>query len=118
MRTVRRLRLRFLLLRPSFPNPNGFHIAKLSTSILVALSKPSHPHQKHNHVSYVSICYVHIDYAFGGGGENRTPVQNTFLVASYNHNLNYILYSLTKQIYFYILIVTYENHQSSYLVSQ
>ena len=24
-------------------------------------------------------------YAFGGGGEIRTPVQNTFLVASNNH---------------------------------
>ena len=45
------------------------------------------PHQKHNHVSYVSICYVHIDYAFGGGGENRTPVQNTFLFASYSNTV-------------------------------
>ena len=26
MRTVSRLRLRFLLLRPGYPNPNGFHI--------------------------------------------------------------------------------------------
>ena len=26
MRTVRRLRLRYLLLRPGYPNPNGFHI--------------------------------------------------------------------------------------------
>jgi len=81
MRTVSRLRLLLF----SF---NVFS-DKLSTSVLVALSKPSHPHQKHNHVSYVSICYVHIDYAFGGGGENRTPVQNTFLVASHNHSLTH-----------------------------
>jgi len=86
MRTVRRLRLRFLLLRPSFPNPNGFHIAKLSTSVLVALSKPSHPHQKY--IATVSMFATDNSvrqYTFGGGGENRTPVQNTFLVASYNH---------------------------------
>jgi len=55
MRTVRRLRLRFLLLRlrgtdmmlPShyctFLNPIGFHIPVLSTLLLIALSKPSHP---------------------------------------------------------------------------
>ena len=29
MRTVRRLRLRFLLLRPGYPNPNGFYIPEL-----------------------------------------------------------------------------------------
>ena len=38
-----------------------------------------HPHQKYNHVSCVSICYGHIDYTFGGGGESRTPVQNALL---------------------------------------
>jgi hypothetical protein len=34
----------------------------------------------------------------GGGGGSRTRVQNTFLVASYNHNLlynnSYLLYNL------------------------
>ena len=46
-RTVRRLHLRFLLLRPGNPNPNGFYITVLSTSILFALSKPWQAHQKH-----------------------------------------------------------------------
>ena len=46
MRTVRRLRLRFLLLRPGNPNPNGFHITVLSTLLLFALSKPWQAHYK------------------------------------------------------------------------
>ena len=45
MRTVRRLRLRFLLLRPGYPNPNGFHITVLSTLLLFALSKLCQAHQ-------------------------------------------------------------------------
>jgi len=44
MRTVSRLRLLFLLLRPGYPNPNGFHIPELSTCLLVALSKPWQAH--------------------------------------------------------------------------
>jgi len=47
MRTFRRLHLLGLLLRPGSPNPNGFRIAVLSTLLLFALSKPSHPHQKY-----------------------------------------------------------------------
>ena len=43
MRTVSRLRLLFLLLRPSSPNPNGFCFAELSTNLLVALSKLCRP---------------------------------------------------------------------------
>ena len=56
MRTVRRLRLRFLLLRPSrasfytmgiattlCPQSYGFHIPELSTHLLVALSKLCRP---------------------------------------------------------------------------
>jgi len=33
MRTVRRLLLRYLLLRPGYPNPNGFHITVLPSSL-------------------------------------------------------------------------------------
>jgi len=36
-----------LLLRPGYPNPNGFHITVLSTSILFALSKPVIPNAEH-----------------------------------------------------------------------
>ena len=43
MRTVSRLRLLFLLLRPGCPNPNGFYIAGLSISVLVTLSKLCRP---------------------------------------------------------------------------
>ena len=46
MRTVRRLRLRFLLLRPGYPNPNGFCFAELSTNLLVALSNLGQALQK------------------------------------------------------------------------
>ena len=38
MRKLHRLHLKVLLLRPSYPNPNGFHITVLSTSILFAQS--------------------------------------------------------------------------------
>ena len=78
MRTVRRLRLRFLLLRPSFPNPMGFTFPCCRLRYL-ALSKPSHPHQKY--IATVSMFATDNSvrqYTFGGGGENRTPVQNTF----------------------------------------
>jgi len=43
MRTVRRLRLRFFASSTEFPQSYGFHITVLSTNLLVALSKPSHP---------------------------------------------------------------------------
>ena len=39
MRTVSRLRLLFLLLRPGTPNPNGFHITELPS----LLSNPIDP---------------------------------------------------------------------------
>jgi hypothetical protein len=79
MRTVRRLRLRCF----------SFYVFsdKLSTSVLVTLSKPSHPHQKY--IAIVSMFATDNSvrqYISGGGGENRTPVQNTFLVASHNHS--------------------------------
>ena len=45
MQIFHRLHLLRLLLRPRCRNPNGFHIAELSTPLLLALSKPGHPHQ-------------------------------------------------------------------------
>jgi hypothetical protein len=78
MRKLHRLHLLCLLDLRSSPT-------ELSTSVLFALSKPVHPHQKHILVSYVSVCYEHTECAFGGDEGSRTPVQNTFLVASYNH---------------------------------
>ena len=47
MRTVSRLRLLFVLLRPSSPNPNGFYIAGLSISLLLTQSILCQAHQKH-----------------------------------------------------------------------
>jgi hypothetical protein len=99
MRTVRRLRLRFLLLRPGYPNPNGFCFAELSTSILLALSKPMQAHQKRNRAPRTITATIpianlakssSITYSpFGGPGRGRTAVQNTFLSASYSNNLTY-----------------------------
>ena len=55
MRTVRRLRLRFLLLRPGTPNPDGFHIAELSTLLLFALSKLCRPINKVVHKQHTKL---------------------------------------------------------------
>jgi len=71
MRTVRRLRLRFLLDLRSSPTV-------LSTLLLFALSKPFSSPPK-----YTSI---HL----GGDGEIRTRVQDLFLFASYSNNSQYI----------------------------
>jgi len=79
MRTVRRLRLRCF----SF----NIYSDVLSTLLLFALSNLGQAHQKYNPVSYVSICYGHIDYTFGGPGGICTPVQNTFLFASYSNKI-------------------------------
>ena len=46
MRTVSRLRLLFLLLRPGTPNPNGFYIAGLSISLLLTQSILCQAHHK------------------------------------------------------------------------
>jgi len=48
MRTVSRLLLLFLCLRPGHPCPNGFYIAELSTNLLVALSNLGQAHQKYS----------------------------------------------------------------------
>jgi len=70
----------------------------LSTLLLIALSKPSHPHQKYITCRLLVSLRLELiepfadcptigeQYTFGGGGENRTPVQNTFLFASYSNS--------------------------------
>jgi len=86
----------------------------LSTLLLFALSKPVHPHQKHTNDNVsnrhltrgrISATSPHICIrwrcAFGGGGRNRTAVQNTFLFASYSNNLYYILIFLYCQLYYF-----------------
>ena len=80
MRTVRRLRLRFLLLRPSCLNPNGFHIAESSMSLLIALSNPDQAHQKHTIPTRALRGFFHLGQlcASGGPGGSRTHVQNAF----------------------------------------
>lgn len=84
MRNVHRLHLLGLLLTTL--------CVVLSTLLLFAPSKPVHPHQKQssldsNLVLVLSICASHSagQIAFGGDGGNRTPVQNTFLIASYSN---------------------------------
>jgi len=99
MRTVSRLRLLFF----SFYTCSGV----LSTLLLVALSKPSQPHQKKtwtqtkiNKSIPTIISGVFISF-FGGAGRNRTAVQNTFLFASYNNSINnYIRVYLVCQVVF------------------
>ena len=61
----------------------------LSTRLLLALSKPGPSHQKHAHVSDVSVYYEYTERAYGGPGGNRTRVQNTFCSASYSDNTIY-----------------------------
>ena len=102
MRTVRRLRLRFLLDLRSSPTV-------LSTRLLVALSSLYQAHHNqsvspltqstvHSAASLISVndsknhCFIccHIQTPYGGPGGICTPVQNTFLFASYSNNLQYI----------------------------
>jgi len=106
MRTVSRLRLLLF----------SFYVFsdKLSTSVLVALSKPSHPHQKY--IATVSMFATDNSvrqYTSGGGGENRTPVQNTFLVASHNHSsiIHYLFLLVKYQLIQHLQIVS-ETHMS------
>ena len=82
MRTVSRLRLLLF----SFYD----YRCRAVHSVTLCPVETMQAHQKYNPVSYVSICYGHIDYTFGGPGGIRTPVQNTFLFASYSNNLQYI----------------------------
>ena len=48
-------------------------------------------HQKHTIPARALIGFFHLGQlcAYGGPGGIRTPVQNTFLVASYNRNIIY-----------------------------
>jgi len=47
------------------------------------------PHQKHTPLEPVKRFLSSKTCASGGAGGIRTPVQNTFLVASYNRNIIY-----------------------------
>ena len=71
-------------------------------SVTLCPVETSHPHQKHTLSRYyfttiictIALFQVSSDVcAFGGGGENRTPVQNTFLFASYSNTsiIHYLL---------------------------
>jgi len=82
MRTVSRLRLLLCLIY-------GHRLPSAITPTLCPV-ETMQAHQKYNPVSYVSICYGHIDYTFGGPGGIRTPVQNTFLDNSLRCSLQYI----------------------------
>ena len=57
------------------PQSYGFCFPELSTLLLFALSKPCTPPTQDT-----------FKISSGGGGEIRTPVQNTFLFASYSNN--------------------------------
>ena len=77
MRTFHRLRLLYLCdLRPSS--------AGLSIFVLITLSKLCTPIKS---IPSLLKVYQQADsqYAFGGGGGIRTPVQNTFRLTSYSH---------------------------------
>ncbi len=85
MRTFHRLRLLYLCdLRSSSTG--------LSIFVLVTLSNLGQAHQKHtkdsNLISRI-VPYNQSDWqcVYGGPGGIRTPVQNTFRLTSYSHNL-------------------------------
>ena len=92
MRTVSRLRLLLF----SFYD----YRCRAVHSVTLCPVETMQAHQKYNHVSYVSICYMHIDYTFGGPGGIRTPVQNTFLFASYSNKLFALSSVLFKTTFF------------------
>jgi hypothetical protein len=73
-----RWRLKVLLLRSESPNPKGFCIAPLSTSLLLALSKPFIPH-KHSRRKMLMVEMSAYD----------SRVQNTFCSASYSDTTTY-----------------------------
>jgi hypothetical protein len=98
MRTVRRLRLRFLLDLRSSPTV-------LSTLLLFALSNLGQAHYKTYYQSpgfepaslivYHDFCGRASNMFYGGPGGIRTRVQNTFLFASYS---NIFIYYTTTSI--------------------
>jgi len=95
MRTVRRLRLRCF----SF----NIYSDVLSTLLLFALSNLGQAHQKHTIPARALRGFFHLGQlcVYGGPGGIRTPVQNTFLFASYNNSINnYIRIYLVCQVVF------------------
>lgn len=76
MQIFRRLHLLRLLLRPSCLNPNGFHIAESSMSLLIALSKPDQAHQKYTIPTRALRGFFHLGQlcAFGGPAGYRPRV--------------------------------------------
>jgi hypothetical protein len=73
LETVRRLHLRFLLLRPGNPNPNGFHITVLSTLLLFALSKPWQAHHKET-LNNGILSLKCLMYSSVAGNSNNVPL--------------------------------------------
>ena len=86
MRTVRRLRLRFLLLTTLCVGS--------SVSLLLALSKPGQAHQKHTIPTRALRGFFHLGQlcAYGGPAGGRTRVRNAFALKG----LQQFLYSLTS----------------------
>ena len=116
MRTLSRVGLLFLCLRPGTPNPNGFYLAGSSIFVLIALSNLEQAHHKDSSMNYVlrnnlSIHNVHILYRnmslvvlalrpYGGPEGICTPVQNYFRLTSYDH-INWRLTNLSPITYLY-----------------
>jgi len=92
MRTVSRLRLLFF----SF----NIYSDVLSTLLLFALSNLGQAHQKHTIPARALRGFFHLGQlcAYGGPGGIRTPVQNTFLFASYSNKLFALASVLLKTI--------------------
>ena len=92
MRTVRRLRLRFLRLRPGIPNPWASALPCCPLCYSLPCRNQCQAHYKTHWLSSITTfteawrlrsCNV----LYGGPGGSRTRVQNTFLFASYSNNL-------------------------------
>ena len=99
MRTVSRLRLLFF----SF----NIYSDVLSTLLLFALSKLCRPGIKTQYQSkFTRNTKVNLLCFYGGPGGIRTPVQNTFLSASYSNNSQYIfIFDQCQPVYSMLLIV-------------
>ena len=102
MRTVRRLRLRYLVFMSSLtscpllyylPCRNQVHphhnqsVSPLTQSTVHSAASPVDSQQSLRK----SLILCHIQTPYGGDGGIRTPVQNTFRVASYNYKIIYLV---------------------------
>jgi len=95
MRTVRRLRLRFFTFYDSLCRA----VHSVTLCPVETMAGPSKIHCCYLHFSQCAFQSAALDNPvalmvqciFGGPGESRTRVQNTFLFASYSNNLNYTL---------------------------